>query len=114
MTEKTEQVIRRAARRKQRGLTLVELMVVLVIIGLLTTVVALNVIPAGEQAAVQKARTDISMLENALDQYRLQLLSYPTSEQGLDALIEAPDNLGPQGIVPSRRLYQEAASGPLG
>lgn len=82
-----------AARRRQRGLTLVELMVVIVILGLLTTIIVINVIPAGDQAAVQKARTDISVLENALEQYRLNMMSYPTTQQGLEALVEAPDGV---------------------
>ncbi|NHK29074.1 type II secretion system major pseudopilin GspG [Parvularcula flava] len=81
------------AKRRQRGLTLVELMVVIVILGLLTTIIVINVIPAGDQAAVQKARTDISVLENALEQYRLNMMSYPTTEQGLEALVELPNGV---------------------
>ena len=78
-------------KASQKGLTLVELMVVIVILGLLTTIIVINVIPAGDQAAVQKARTDISVLENALEQYRLNMMSYPTTEQGLEALVSVPD-----------------------
>ena len=81
------------ARRGDRGVTLVELMVVLVIIGLLATVVVVNVLPAQDTAMVTKARSDISSLESALAQYRLDNLSYPTTEQGLEALVSAPDNL---------------------
>lgn len=80
-------------KARQKGLTLVELMVVIVILGLLTTIIVINVVPAGDQAAVQKARTDISVLENAMEQYRLNMLSYPTSEQGLDALVTVPDSV---------------------
>ena len=84
---------RRKAGRGQKGLTLVELMVVIVILGLLSAIIVINVIPAGDEAAVQKARTDIAVLENALEQYRLNMMSYPTTEQGLEALVEAPANV---------------------
>jgi len=80
-------------KHAQKGLTLVELMVVIVIIGLLSTIVVINVLPAGDQAAVQKARTDISQLEAALAQYRLDLQSLPSQTQGLMALERQPDGL---------------------
>ena len=80
-------------RRKRNGFTLVELMVVIVIIGLLATIVALNVIPSGDTAKVQKAKADIATIEQALELYRLQQNSYPTTAQGLDALVTAPAGL---------------------
>ena len=73
-------------RRKKNGFTLVELMVVIVIIGLLATIVALNVIPSGDTARVQKAKADIATIEQALEMYRLQQSNYPTTAQGLAAL----------------------------
>lgn len=76
-----------------RGFTLVELMVVIVIIGLLATVVMINVLPSQDKAMVEKARADISVLEQALETYRLEMLAYPTTEQGLQALVEAPPGL---------------------
>lgn len=77
----------------ERGFTLVELMVVIVIIGLLATIVALNVLPATGTARVEKAKADISTLEQALDQYRLDNLNYPTAAEGLNALIAPPATL---------------------
>ncbi len=82
---------RKTRRNSQRGLTLVEMMVVLVILGLLTTIVVINVLPAADQADMQKARADISTLEVALDQYRLDMKTYPTMAQGLQALVSVPD-----------------------
>lgn len=79
--------------RTARGFTLVELMVVIVIIGLLATVVMVNVMPSQDRAMAEKARADVSVLEQALETYRLENLSYPTTEQGLDALVEAPAGL---------------------
>ncbi|WP_281301332.1 MULTISPECIES: type II secretion system major pseudopilin GspG [unclassified Iodidimonas] len=77
----------------QAGFTLVELMVVIVIIGLLATVVVINVLPSQDRAMVDKARTDIATLEQAIEMYRLDNLAYPSTEQGLEALLSAPGGL---------------------
>ena len=79
--------------RSEAGFTLVELMVVIVIIGLLATIVALNVLPATGTARVEKAKADISTLEQALDQYRLDNINYPTGAEGLQALLTPPPTL---------------------
>ena len=75
------------ARGREDGFTLVELMVVLVIIGLLATIVIINVMPAADRAATTKARADIATLEQGLEMYRLDNQRYPTSEEGLQALV---------------------------
>jgi len=64
---------------KQAGFTLVEVMVTMVIIGLLATVVVLNVLPAQDKATVQKVRTDIATLSQALELYKLDMNTYPES-----------------------------------
>ena len=81
------------ARSKQRGITLIELLVVLTILGLISALVVINVLPAQDQAKVKKARIDVDTIESALEQYRLDIGNYPTTEQGLEALVEAPTNL---------------------
>jgi general secretion pathway protein G len=91
MTTKIENRI--ARRRKRAGFTLVELMVVIVIIGLLATVVAINVLPSQDRAMVGKARADISTLEQAIETYRLDNLVFPDDRQGLQALVSAPAGL---------------------
>src|SRR3546814_2646935 len=68
-------------RSAEHGFTLVELMVVIVIIGLLATIVAINVIPATDTARVEKAKADIATIEQALEQYRLDNLSYPARSE---------------------------------
>lgn len=78
----------REQRKGEEGFTLVELMVVIVIIGLLATVVVINVMPASERAATTKARADLATLEQGLEMYRLTNLNYPTAEQGLQALVQ--------------------------
>lgn len=83
----------RANSQLQRGFTLIELMVVIVIIGLLATVVVVNVLPTQDTAMTEKARADVALLEQALEMYRLDNLSYPTVDEGLDALVAAPSGL---------------------
>ncbi|MAY36324.1 MAG: type II secretion system protein GspG [Spongiibacteraceae bacterium] len=65
-------------------------MVVIVILGLLVSIVAPNVLQNQDRAMVEKARADIAMLEQALDMYKLDNHSYPTTDQGLDALVNKP------------------------
>jgi general secretion pathway protein G len=80
-------------RSAEHGFTLVELMVVIVIIGLLATIVAINVLPATGKARVEKAKADIATLEQALDQYRLDNINYPNASEGLQALVTPPPTL---------------------
>ncbi len=76
-----------------QGFTLVELMVVIVIIGLLATVVIVNVLPSRDVAMREKARADIALIEQALEMYRLDNFDYPAADQGLAALQTAPAGL---------------------
>ncbi len=68
------------------GFTLVELMVVIVILGLLATIVIINVVPALDTASAQKARTDIQTIDGAVQQYYVDNRRYPTTREGLAAL----------------------------
>ena len=79
--------LRRGDGRPENGFTLVELMVVLLILGLLATIVIINVMPATDTAAATKARADIATLEEAVELYRLNRMTYPSGEQGLQALV---------------------------
>jgi general secretion pathway protein G len=79
------------------GFTLVELMVVIFILGLLTTIVVINVLPSQDRAMVEKARADIAILGQAMEMYRLDNLAYPTSSDGLQALVSAPASLPSSG-----------------
>ncbi len=82
---------------RRAGFTLVELMVVIVIIGLLATVVAINVLPSQDRAMIGKARADVATLEQAVETYRLDNLVFPTTDQGLQALAAPPAGLAQPG-----------------
>lgn len=75
---------------REGGFTLVELMVVIVIIGLLTTIVVINVLPSQEKARVEKAKADIALIEQGLEMYRLDNLNYPGTGEGLQSLVAPP------------------------
>lgn len=79
-----------SSRRRQRGFTLIEMMVVLAIIGVLAALVVPNVLGRADEARVTAARTDVANLMQALKLYKLDNHQYPTSAQGLAALVSKP------------------------
>ncbi len=81
-----------------RGFTIIELMVVIVILGILAAIVAPRIIGRADEAKVTEARVQIQNLETALKLYRLDNGRYPSTEQGLAALVEKPTI----GVIPSR------------
>ncbi|HSH30267.1 MAG TPA: type II secretion system major pseudopilin GspG [Thiohalobacter sp.] len=82
-------------QRKQRGFTLIEIMVVVVILGILAAVVVPRIMSRPDEARIVKARADIQALESALNLYRLDNYTYPTTDQGLEALVEKPTSPEP-------------------
>lgn len=85
----------------QRGFTLIEILVVVMILGLLISLAAPRIIGRTDDARVTKAMADIKAIEEALGLYRLDASRYPTTEQGLEALVEKPT------IDPPRRWREE-------
>lgn len=76
--------------RTSSGFTLIEVMIVVVILGILASIVVPRVMDRPEQAREVKARQDIRTLETALNLYRLDNFRYPTTDQGLQALVDKP------------------------
>jgi len=81
---------RRLRRRNERGWTLIELMVVMAILVMLAAVITTQVVKRVEDAKVAVAHADIQSMETALDLYHVHNGTYPSSQQGLQALVEKP------------------------
>jgi general secretion pathway protein G len=77
-------------RARQRGMTLIEILVVLVLIGIVLGIVGGNFIGKGEKAKADAARIEIGQISQTLDLYKLEVGRYPSSQEGLQALISAP------------------------
>ncbi|MNF46115.1 Type II secretion system protein G precursor [compost metagenome] len=94
-------------KNKQRGFTLIEIMVVVVIIGVLGAIVVPQFMSRPDQAKVTAAKIDIQAIATALEMYRLDNAHYPSTQQGLEALVKRPSgsptarNWNPQGYLKS-------------
>ena len=85
-----ENSLHRLTPRKHSGFTLIEIMVVIVILGILASLVVPKIMSRPDDARLIAARQDISSLTQALKLYRLDNQNYPTTEQGLAALVQKP------------------------
>ncbi len=112
-------------QKSQRGFTLIEIMVVVVILAVLGALVVPKILENVDKARVTRAQSDIRAIQTALDLYRLDNFKYPTSEQGLQALVTQPadpslTNYRAGGYLPSLpkdpwgNPYQYASPGPNG
>jgi general secretion pathway protein G len=96
--------------RVQRGFTLIEIMVVVVIIGILGAIVVPQFMSRPDQAKVTAARVDLQAIATALEMYRLDNFNYPSTQQGLEALSRRPSgtpaarNWNPQGYLKSQAV----------
>ena len=97
-----------------KGMTLIEIMVVITILGLIATVVTVNVLDRLDEAKVETTKTQIKGFEDALEQYRRDNGSYPGTEQGLAALVEKPSigkipkRYPPKGYLKGGKVPQDA------
>ena len=89
--------------KRQAGFTLIEILVVVMILGILAAVVVPNIMSRPEEARIAKARQDVRALETALDLYKLDNFAYPTTDQGLEALVSKPT------IPPIPKKYRKEA-----
>lgn len=96
---------RQKSRKAAGGFTLIEIMVVVVILGILAALVVPKILSRPDQAKVTVARTDIESISQALELYRLDNGTYPSLDQGLEALVEKPTtpplpkNWNPEGYL---------------
>ena len=103
----------RTRQSRQRGFTLIEIMVVVVIIGILIGLVAPNIVGNVDEARVTAAKADIETLVTALERYYMDNSSYRTTDQGLEALVEKPTadpiprNWRPEGYVRRKKMLQD-------
>jgi len=81
--------------RHQAGFSLLEIMVVVVIIGILIATIAPNLFGETERARITRVKVDITALEDALERYKMENFTYPTTDQGLEGLI-TKSNLPPE------------------
>ena len=84
------------SRQPKRGFSFIEVLVVIIILGLLSGIVGVYLFDSAEQAKADATKTQIKGLETALDLYRLHNSRYPSSEQGLKALLSKPE----VGVIP--------------
>jgi general secretion pathway protein G len=109
-------------RIRQSGFTLIEIMVVVVILAVLGALVVPKILENVDKARVTRAQSDIRAIQTALDLYRLDNFKYPTTEQGLQALVKQPNdptitNYRSGGYLPSlpkdpwNAVYQYASPG---
>ncbi|MEY8198757.1 MAG: type II secretion system major pseudopilin GspG [Colwellia sp.] len=87
--------------KKVQGFTLLEVMVVIVILGILASMVVPNLMGSQERANMQKAVSDVTALETSLSLYKMDNYDYPSTEQGLEALVDQTD------IDPEPRRFPE-------
>ncbi len=77
-------------KKRNRGFTLIELLVVVIILGILAATIIPQFIGTTTEAKIGAAKSNISELENALERFNIHMDRYPTTEEGLDALVRAP------------------------
>ena len=98
----------------KKGFTLLELLIVIVIMGLLVSLVSLNLFPTLNNAYIEVAKTDIKKIEQAVLMFKISEGSYPTQQQGIKSLKENPGNLKRPGKYPSGGFINKLPKDPWG
>lgn len=97
-----------------KGFTLIELLAVIVIMGLLATVVVVNVAPFLGRSNYEKVKADLAQIEKALELFRFNEMRYPTTNEGLSALVKAPTGLKNPHIYPEEGYLKSIPKDPWG
>jgi general secretion pathway protein G len=101
--------------RNLAGFTLIEIMAVVLIIGLLSTIVGVSIFAQVDKGRITATSVQIANLESVLELYRMDSARYPTTEQGLDALVNEPDdarNYPPGGYLQKKRVPEDPWGNP--
>jgi general secretion pathway protein G len=84
---------RNLSKARMSGMTLIEILVVLVLLGIIMSVIASNFIGRGEKAKADAAKLEIAQISQHLDLFKLEVGRYPTTQEGLQALLSAPSGV---------------------
>lgn len=87
--------------KRNKGFTLIEVMVVVVILGILAAVIVPKIMDKPDEARISKAKQDIRVLEESLNLYKLDNFNYPSTDQGLDSLVKKPS------VAPEPKRYKQ-------
>lgn len=100
--------------KKSKGFSLIELMAVIVILGILASIVVVNVAPVFQRAYLEKIRADLTQVTKALELYRFNELTYPSSDQGLEALTKPHPELKNPFLFPENGYLSSLPIDPWG
>ena len=110
----------RRSLARQRGMTLIEIMVVVIILGTIASLVAVNVMGRLEQSRIELAKVQMSNIKQALDLFKLDSGFYPETEQGLNSLVapptvgRQPNNYRPGGYLKDSKVPLDPWNNPYG
>ncbi|MEO0983610.1 MAG: type II secretion system major pseudopilin GspG [Pseudomonadota bacterium] len=105
---------RTRSRRNDAGFTLTEIMVGVFIVGLMSTIVIINLAPVFGQGRATKVKADIAAIRSALTQYNQTFGVYPSEDQGLSALVDAPSELSDDPRYPRNGFIESLPDDPWG
>ncbi len=105
---------RMAEENRQKGFTLIEILLVVVIIGIFAVLIVPNLVGRDDQARVVAAKTDLQSIANALQLYKLDNYSYPSTTQGLEALVTKPQSYPEPPNYPSAGYLKKVPEDPWG
>lgn len=96
----------KSTQSSQAGMSLIEIMVVIAIIATIASVVTVNVLDYLDESKVETSKIAIGNIEQALKQYKRKIGTYPTADQGLDALVQAPSDIKDPSKYPANGFVE--------